>query len=59
MLDRSANSALLKAIDIGGSGGSGQVRVLREGLKALRDGISLGRWDNGGAATLTLPPRGF
>jgi hypothetical protein len=43
MLDRGANSAFLKAIDIRGSEDSGQVRVLREGLKALRGGVSFGK----------------
>ena len=35
MLDRGANPAFLKAIDIRGSEDSGQVRVFGEGLKAL------------------------
>jgi hypothetical protein len=41
MLDRSANSTFLKTLDIRGSDDSGQVRVLGEGLKTLRDSVSL------------------
>ena len=52
MLDGGANSASLKATDIRGSKGSRQVRILREGLKTLRDGVSLGNRKNKGAATL-------
>lgn len=44
MFDRSANSTLLKALDIRGGNDSGQVRILGEGLEALRYRISLGRW---------------
>jgi hypothetical protein len=52
MLDRGAGSASLKAINISGSKDSGQVRVLREGFKALRGGVSFGNRKNKGAATL-------
>ena len=51
MLDRSTNSSLLKTLNIRGSNDSGQVRVLREGLKALGD-VSLGRSNNKGATAL-------
>jgi len=52
MLDRGADPAFLKATDICGSEDSGQVRVFGEGLKALRNGVSLGNRTNEGAATL-------
>ena len=46
MFDGGANPAFLKTLNIRGSEDSGQVRVLGEGLKALSDGVNLGRWRN-------------
>ena len=52
MFDCSANSTFLKAIDVRGGDDSRQVRVLGEGLKTLRDSVSLGNWNRERAAAL-------
>ena len=52
MFDCSTNSTFLKAIDVRGGDDSRQVRVLGEGLKALRDSVSLGNWNRERAAAL-------
>jgi len=52
MFDGGANPVFLKTLNIRGSEDSGQVRVLGEGLKALSDDVSLGRWGNETAVAL-------
>ena len=52
MFNRGTNSAFLEAIDICGSDNSGQVRVLGEELKALRDVVSLRNRESNGIAAL-------
>lgn len=52
MFNRGTDSVFLEAIDIRGSDSAGQVRILGEGLKALRNGVSLGNRGNNGMAAL-------